>query len=51
MRNIREKEKHTYVSNIFYKESECVDLKERNRKQMHDQLKRRYKSEKNLNLK
>ena len=31
---------------LVYKELECLDLKERNSKQMYDQLKRRYKSEK-----
>jgi len=30
---------------LVYKELECVNLKERNRKKMYDQLKRRYKNQ------
>ena len=37
MRNIRKKEMHIF---LVYKGLECVDLKEKNRKQIYDQLKK-----------
>ena len=35
---------------LVYKGLECVDLQERNRRQMHDQLKRRYDSQRKNSL-
>ena len=34
---------------LVYKKLECVDLKEKNRKQMNDQIKRRYNSRRKQN--
>ena len=34
----------------IYKRLECVDLKEKNRKQVYDQIKRRYNNQRKKNL-
>ena len=53
MRNIREKESRNMrhgENPLVYKGLECIDLKEGNRKQMDDQLQRRYKSQRKNSL-